>query len=132
MKAGPWVAVLEAFLVKKLLESPAFHKAIGKAHKRVHQMRHGIPPEEMGGTKIDAPPGSGFLNHFLDELRGQANVPAKRPSNRITSRPPQSQAAPRPQPHSQSQSYSQPKAREPHQSQHRPQEQNIPGPDHSC
>jgi hypothetical protein len=26
---------------------------VGKVHSRVQRFRHGIPPEEMGGTKLD-------------------------------------------------------------------------------
>ncbi|KAL1303281.1 hypothetical protein AAFC00_006688 [Neodothiora populina] len=72
MRGAPWMALVEAFLVKKLLESPAFHRAIGKAHKNVHRLRHGLPPEETGGTKLDSPAGRGFLGHFVDEIKDQA------------------------------------------------------------
>lgn len=97
MRGGPWLAVLEAYLVQRLLRSPAFHRAIGKAHKSVHRMRHGIPPEEMGGTKLDTPAGQGFVSHFIDELKGQAlggKSAAKSPSS--TAPPAQAQAQPRP------------------------------------
>lgn len=77
MRGAPWIAVVEALMVKKLLESPAFHRAIGKAHKSVHRLRHGTPPEEMGGTNIDNPNARGFLGHFLDEIKGQAGGVAK-------------------------------------------------------
>lgn len=72
MRGGPWLAVVEALMVKKLLESQAFHALIRKAHKSVHQLRHGVHPSEMGGTKIDNPNGPGFLTHFVDEVKGQA------------------------------------------------------------
>jgi MIOREX complex component 7 len=36
-----------------LLRSPAFHRAVRAAHARVHRLKHGVPPEEMGGTKIE-------------------------------------------------------------------------------
>jgi hypothetical protein len=38
----------------KLLKTPGFHHAVRSVHKRVHQLRNGVPPEEMGGTKIDS------------------------------------------------------------------------------
>ncbi|GAB7357469.1 hypothetical protein MBLNU459_g0009t1 [Dothideomycetes sp. NU459] len=69
---APWIAALELFLTQQLLKSPAFHRAVGKVHKNVHRLRHGVPPEEMGGTKIDSPGMQGFMSHFVDELKGQA------------------------------------------------------------
>lgn len=96
MRGGPWLALVEAFLVKKLLESQAFHRAIGKAHKSVHRLRHGIPPEEMGGTKLDNPNTPGFLSHFLDEVKGQA---FPKSGNAVK----KTQSAPSPQPRQQQQ-----------------------------
>lgn len=37
----------------KLLASPSFHRMVGRVHQKVQHIRHGVPPEEMGGTKID-------------------------------------------------------------------------------
>ncbi|KAJ9620972.1 hypothetical protein H2203_007559 [Taxawa tesnikishii (nom. ined.)] len=73
---APWFAFLEAYMVQRLLRSPTFHRAVGKVHKSVHRIRHGTPPEEMGGTKLDRPEGPGFLNHFMDEVRDQLGRPA--------------------------------------------------------
>ncbi|KAL3461315.1 hypothetical protein BJX64DRAFT_164313 [Aspergillus heterothallicus] len=33
--------------------SPTFHRMVGRVHSRVQRFRHGIPPEEMGGTKLE-------------------------------------------------------------------------------
>ncbi|KAK1059167.1 hypothetical protein LTR74_012855 [Friedmanniomyces endolithicus] len=70
---APWLRVLESFLVEQLLRTPAFHRAVEKVAKNVHRVRHGIPPEELGGTRIDTPnsQNNGFLGHFLDEVRTQ-------------------------------------------------------------
>lgn len=69
---APWLAVLEAYLVQALLRTPGFHRGVEKVARRVHRIRHGLPPEDMGGTKIDRPDGSpGFSQHFLDEIKTQ-------------------------------------------------------------
>lgn len=69
---APWLRFLEAYLVQALLRTPAFHRAVEKVARQVHRLRHGLPPEELGGTKIDQPSGSpGFLRHFLDEIKTQ-------------------------------------------------------------
>jgi MIOREX complex component 7 len=41
----------------QLLASPAFHRAVRRVHKKVHEVRHGeklYDPAEMGGTQIDS------------------------------------------------------------------------------
>lgn len=68
---APWLRFLEAYLVQALLRSPAFHRGVEKVAKRVHQIRHGIPPEELGGTKIDQPGQPSFPKKFVDEVRTQ-------------------------------------------------------------
>ena len=69
---SPWIRVLEAYMVQALLRSPMFHRQVEKVAKGVHRIRHGIPPEEMGGTKIDSPGGqSGLFGHFLEEVKTQ-------------------------------------------------------------
>ncbi|KAK5125157.1 hypothetical protein LTR85_000833 [Meristemomyces frigidus] len=68
---APWVRFVEAWAVSQLLRTPAFHRAVEKVAKGVHRFRHGVPPEEMGGTKIDQPGNSGFLGHFFDEVKTQ-------------------------------------------------------------
>ncbi|EME39870.1 hypothetical protein DOTSEDRAFT_74683 [Dothistroma septosporum NZE10] len=76
---APWLRVLEAYMVQALLRTPAFHRAVEKVAKRVHQFRHGIPPEETGGTKIDGPQGDGgFGKHFLDEVKTQIGAAEQR------------------------------------------------------
>ena len=66
-----WQRVLEAYLVQALLRTPAFHRAVEKVAKNVHRIRHGVPPEEMGGIKIDGPNNSSFLRHFTEEVQTQ-------------------------------------------------------------
>ncbi len=66
-----WLRVLEAYLVQALLRTPAFHRGVEKVVKGVNRVRHGIPPEEMGGTKIDQPGNAGFLRHFQEEIQTQ-------------------------------------------------------------
>lgn len=70
-KMAPWLRVLEAYLVQALLRTPAFHRGVEKVARQVHRFRHGTPPEEMGGTKIDDPNKSGFAKHFYEELQTQ-------------------------------------------------------------
>lgn len=66
-----WQRVLEAYLTQALLRTPAFHRAVEKVAKNVHRLRHGVPPEEMGGTKIDNPNSGSFLRHFSEEVQTQ-------------------------------------------------------------
>lgn len=68
---APWLRVLETYLVQALLRTPAFHRGVEKVVKNVHRIRHGLPPEEMGGTKIDQPGNSSFLKHFSEEVQTQ-------------------------------------------------------------
>ena len=68
---APWVRVLEANLVQALLRTPAFHRAVEKVAKNVHRVRYGIPPEEMGGTKLDDANSPSFLKHFTEEVQTQ-------------------------------------------------------------
>nr|POE92414.1 hypothetical protein CFP56_69661 [Quercus suber] len=68
---SPWIRVLEAYLIAALLRQPAFHRAVEKVARQVHRIRHGIPPDELRGTKIDGPKDNGFLGHFLDEIKSQ-------------------------------------------------------------
>ncbi|KAJ9293045.1 hypothetical protein DTO271G3_8180 [Paecilomyces variotii] len=53
MFRGWWLRAFEIWLTGRLLASPTFHRMVGKVHRGIHNFRHGIPPEEMGGTKID-------------------------------------------------------------------------------
>lgn len=68
---APWLAVLEAYAVQALLRTPGFHRAVEKVAKNVHRIRHGLPPEEQGGTSIDRLGESNFGQHFIEELRTQ-------------------------------------------------------------
>jgi len=58
-------------MVQQLLRTPAFHRGVEKVARQVHRIRHGMPPEELGGTKLDRPGSSGFLRHFVDEVKTQ-------------------------------------------------------------
>ncbi|KAJ5130479.1 uncharacterized protein N7515_006518 [Penicillium bovifimosum] len=42
----------------ELLRSPIFHRMVGRVHQKVQHIRHGVPPEEQGGTKLE---GQGML-----------------------------------------------------------------------
>ena len=68
---APWLRVLEAYMVQALLRTPAFHRAVEKVVRSVNRFRHGLPPEEMGGTKIDTPNDGSFLKHFTEEIQTQ-------------------------------------------------------------
>ncbi len=81
---APWLALLEAYAVQALLRSPAFHRGVEKVVKGVHRLRHGIPPEEMGGTRIDGQSNAGFLKHFTEEIQTQlGRAEAKSESNAL-------------------------------------------------
>ncbi|TVY71229.1 hypothetical protein LSUE1_G006762 [Lachnellula suecica] len=69
-----WLRVLEVWLTARLLASPSFHRGVRVIHKKVHELRHGKDPAEMGGTNIDHPGGSEiqrFAKHFRDEVKEQ-------------------------------------------------------------
>ncbi|KXS97197.1 hypothetical protein AC578_887 [Pseudocercospora eumusae] len=68
---APWLRFLEAWAVQQLLRTPAFHRAVEKVARQVHRVRHGTPPEELGGTKLDHPDQPSFIRHFADELKTQ-------------------------------------------------------------
>ncbi|KEQ81078.1 hypothetical protein M438DRAFT_280637 [Aureobasidium pullulans EXF-150] len=51
---APWVAVVEAWLVKRLLESHTFHQGVRRVHKGVHRLRHGPLEGDEGGTNIES------------------------------------------------------------------------------
>ena len=76
----------------QLLRSPLFHRIVQRAHKQVHNLRHGKPPEEMGGgmnierelcrpdpmsleilmSRLTGPAGEkGFIEHFVEEIKQQ-------------------------------------------------------------
>ena len=71
---APWLQVLEAYAVAALLRTPAFHRGVEKVARQVHRVRHGIPPEELGGTKLDDPQGNAYLRHFGEELQTQLGL----------------------------------------------------------
>jgi len=70
-----WLRVFEAWLTMKLLRSPTFHRGVRAVHKKMHELRHGKDPAEMGGTKIYHPDGDTeikrFMKYFREELQEQ-------------------------------------------------------------
>jgi len=87
----PWLALIETYLVQRLLRSPRFHEGVRHVHKNVHKLRHGTPIEEMGGTKLDKPDGPGFVSHFLDEVRLQLGRPPAAKSSSTSIQAPRNQ-----------------------------------------
>jgi len=59
----------------RLLRSPTFHRGVRAIHKKMHELRHGKDPAEMGGTKIDHPDGDTegrrLMKYFIEELKDQ-------------------------------------------------------------
>ena len=59
----------------QLLRSPTFHSVVRTVHKRVHELRYGRDPADLGGTKIDQPgvkeEVSRFFKFYLEELQNQ-------------------------------------------------------------
>ncbi|KAI5198592.1 hypothetical protein E4T39_06699 [Aureobasidium subglaciale] len=106
---GPWVAVVEAWLVKRLLESHTFHQGVRKVHKGVHRIRHGPLEEDLGGTNLEKQ-GPGFANHFWEEIQVQTGRrkriedPLQKPDPTQTN----TTQAQQPKPHSQPSRPSQP------------------------
>ncbi|KAK4549115.1 hypothetical protein LTR36_007571 [Oleoguttula mirabilis] len=82
---APWMAFVEAWAVQQLLRTPAFHRGVEKVAKGVHRLRHGTPPEELGGTKIDQPGNAGFLGHFFEEVKTQLGQAEAKSGSRLGS-----------------------------------------------
>ncbi|KKK15334.1 hypothetical protein P175DRAFT_0531262 [Aspergillus ochraceoroseus IBT 24754] len=63
----------EVWLTARLLGSPTFHRLVGRVHRKVQHIRHGVPPEEMGGTKLEnnGPGIKRFLEYFREEIKDQ-------------------------------------------------------------
>lgn len=61
-----------------------FHRSVEQVHRRVHQLRHGKPPEYYGGTNIEEPAQQGGIKHFAklfwEELKNghKPEVPPKK------------------------------------------------------
>lgn len=77
---APWLRFLEAWMVQQLLRTPAFHRAVEKVARQVHRVRHGIPPEESV-TKMHQPGQSGFMRHFMEELKTQVSSAERQEAN---------------------------------------------------
>ncbi|KAL6235745.1 hypothetical protein BDW75DRAFT_239841 [Aspergillus navahoensis] len=71
MRFSPWT-LIEVWLTTQLLRSPTFHRMVGRVHGKVHRLRHGTPPEDMGGTNIDnIGPAKQFFQYFKEEIKEQ-------------------------------------------------------------
>ncbi|KAL3475022.1 hypothetical protein BJX99DRAFT_259782 [Aspergillus californicus] len=68
-----FLRALEIWLTTRLLASPTFHRMVGNVHRKVQHMRHGIPPEEMGGTKLEknGPDLKQLFTYFKEEVKDQ-------------------------------------------------------------
>ncbi|KAE8556819.1 hypothetical protein TMatcc_004225 [Talaromyces marneffei ATCC 18224] len=67
-----WLRFVEAWAINRLLRSPAFHQMVRSVHRRVERARHGVPPEEMGGTNIEETSGTKhFLRLFKEQIQDQ-------------------------------------------------------------
>ncbi|KAI9929072.1 hypothetical protein ASPWEDRAFT_169091 [Aspergillus wentii DTO 134E9] len=68
-----WARTFEVWLTARLLASPTFHRMVGRVHQKVQHIRHGVPPEEMGGTKLDnnGPGLKRFFEYFREEIKDQ-------------------------------------------------------------
>jgi hypothetical protein len=83
---APWLQFLEAWAVQQLLRTPGFHRAVEKIARRVHRARHGIPPDELGGTNIDQPGNqSNFMKHFMEEIKTQIGAAEQRQQQGVIS-----------------------------------------------
>ena len=80
MAGFPWLRFLEAWMVQQLLRTPGFHRAVEKVAKGVHRLRHGIPPAEMGGSRLEQPASEGFMKHFLEEVKTQLGTAERQES----------------------------------------------------
>lgn len=83
---APWLALLEAWAVQALLRTPAFHRAVEKVAKNVHRVRHGLPREEEGGTRIEGQDESGFTKHFMGAVKGQLGAAEEAEAEKVRSR----------------------------------------------
>ncbi|KAI4717966.1 hypothetical protein E4T48_05830 [Aureobasidium sp. EXF-10727] len=61
---------VQAWLVKQLLESQAFHRGVRRVHKSIYRLRHGPLEGDEGGTNLERQ-GPGFGSHFWDEIQAQ-------------------------------------------------------------
>lgn len=69
--------MFEELAVNQLLRTPAFHRAVETVVKNAHRLRYGVPPDEMGGAKLEQPD-SQFGQHFLSELKAQLGATEKK------------------------------------------------------
>jgi len=66
------LVLFEAHLINFLLRRPTFHRFVGYLHKKHRHIRHGVPPEELGGTNLEDPGKAGtVLRYFREEVGKQ-------------------------------------------------------------
>ncbi|PKY08106.1 hypothetical protein P168DRAFT_314234 [Aspergillus campestris IBT 28561] len=67
-------AKLEEMMIRRLLDSPLFHRGVGKIHDKVQRIRHGTPSEDLRVTHKENENGHGagkFFEYFKEEIRDQ-------------------------------------------------------------
>ncbi|KAF1920389.1 hypothetical protein BDU57DRAFT_583818 [Ampelomyces quisqualis] len=62
---APWLALIEAWAVAKLVRSPAFNRAVHKAYRKINRIPDTEPKNGLGRT------GPSTFDHFKDELKTQ-------------------------------------------------------------
>ncbi|KAI0887068.1 uncharacterized protein GGS22DRAFT_121054 [Annulohypoxylon maeteangense] len=70
-----WFFLAEDYVVQLILRSPSFQRGVRRIHRTVQDYKHGRDPSEPlreGEATRDPTNSSGFLSHFIDELRNQA------------------------------------------------------------
>ncbi|RYP65779.1 hypothetical protein DL771_008144 [Monosporascus sp. 5C6A] len=80
-------------IVDKLLRSPTFHRGVRRIHRNIEDYKYGRDPHDPlrpGEATRDPNAGtSGFMNHFIDELRSQLRgTPTNPPPPPPKSQPP--------------------------------------------
>ncbi|KFA70602.1 hypothetical protein S40285_04697 [Stachybotrys chlorohalonatus IBT 40285] len=72
------IHVFEDRIIEAILRQPSWHRFVGRIHRSVHERQYGRNPHEpLAPGEATADPdatgrSTGFLKHFVDELRNQA------------------------------------------------------------
>ncbi|KAF2263532.1 hypothetical protein CC78DRAFT_581427 [Lojkania enalia] len=61
----PWLALIEAWAVARLIRSPLFNRAIQKAYRKINRLEQ--PELENGGGRT----GPSLFDHFRHEIKDQ-------------------------------------------------------------
>ncbi|KAI0008275.1 hypothetical protein F4779DRAFT_618829 [Xylariaceae sp. FL0662B] len=71
------------FMVKRLLNSPSFHRAVRRVHQTIQDYKYGRDPHEpLRPGEATREPGFGlrdFLSHFTSEIRNEFRRTIKKP-----------------------------------------------------